>query len=87
MRTTVTLEADVAARLRAIARERDVSFKEALNTAVRLGLAPDRINGSSDYRVPTRPLGLREGIDLDKARPLADEHEDAELARKLELRK
>jgi hypothetical protein len=37
--------------------------------------------------VPTRPLGLREGVDLDKAARTAGELEDAELVRKLELRK
>ncbi len=86
MRTTVTLDPDVAARLRAVAQERDISFKEALNSSVRLGLG--RSGGSvRPYRVPTRAMGLREGIDLDKAMRLAEELEDAELVRKLELRK
>jgi hypothetical protein len=87
MRTTVTLDPDVATRLRALARERDISFKEALNTSVRLGLAPDRGEARRPYRVPARSLGLREGIDLDKALTLAEEQEDSELVRKLELRK
>ena len=33
MRTTVTLDPDVAAKLKAVARERGISFKQALNTA------------------------------------------------------
>jgi len=86
VRTTVTLDPDVAARLRAIAQERDISFKEALNSSVRLGLARSR-GSARPYRVPTRAMGLREGIDLDKAMRLAGELEDAELVRKLELRK
>ncbi len=86
VRTTVTLDPDVAAGVRAAARERDVSFKEALNSSVRLGLA--RAKGSvRPYRVPARAMGLREGIDLDKAMRLAAALEDAELVRKLELRK
>jgi len=86
VRTTVTLDPDVDARLRAVAHERGISFKEALNSSVRLGLA--RASGSArPYRVPTRAMGLREGIDLDKAMRLAGELEDAELVRKLELRK
>ncbi|MEJ7797486.1 MAG: ribbon-helix-helix protein, CopG family [Solirubrobacteraceae bacterium] len=86
MRTTVTLDDDVAATLRELARKRNISFKEALNTSVRLGTSvADR--SSRPYRVPTRPLGLRQGIDLDKALRLADELEDGDLVRKLELRK
>jgi predicted transcriptional regulator len=37
MRTTVTLDADVAAKLRALARRRGISFKQVLNQAVRAG--------------------------------------------------
>lgn len=86
MRTTVTLDDDVVAKLRAVARERNISFKEALNTSVRLGTGV--VAGSSrPYRVPTRPLGLRPGVNLDKALQIAAELEDAEIVRKLELRK
>ncbi|MDX6682918.1 MAG: hypothetical protein QOG94_2957 [Solirubrobacteraceae bacterium] len=86
MRTTVTLDDDVVASLRDLARERNISFKEALNTSVRLGTAAGA-GASRLYRLPTRPLGLRAGIDLDKALRLAGELEDAEIVRKLELRK
>jgi hypothetical protein len=86
MRTTVTLDADVEAKLRAVMRERGVSFKVAINDAVRSGLgastpAPRR------YRMPTAPLGVRPGVNLDKALTLAGELEDAEILRKLELGK
>lgn len=37
--------------------------------------------------MPTRPLGLHPGIDLDRALRLASALEDDEIARKLELRK
>ena len=87
MRTTVTLDDDTAAQLRRLAAERGVSFKEALNTALRHGLAPRREASSERYRVPTRDLGLRPGVDLDKALQLAGELEDVEVVRKLELRK
>jgi hypothetical protein len=86
MRTTVTLDPDVAASLQAIARERGISFKEALNSSVRRGLGEGGV-AAEPYRVPSRPLGLRPGVDLDRALALAGELEDAELARKLELRK
>jgi hypothetical protein len=86
MRTTVTLDPDVAAELQRVARERGISFKEALNSAVRAGLAGQR-GGAARYRTPSRPLGLRPGINLDKALQLAGELEDEEIIRKLELRK
>jgi Ribbon-helix-helix protein, copG family len=85
MRTTVTLDEDVAARLRAAARERDVSFKVALNDAVRAGLGGS--GGARPYRVPVKMLEVQPGIDLDKALTLASELEDAELLREFELRK
>lgn len=86
MRTTVTLDEDVAAKLKQAARERDVSFKVALNDAVRAGLAAGS-RASKRFRVETRPMGVRPGINLDKALSLADELEDAEILRKLELGK
>jgi Ribbon-helix-helix protein, copG family len=87
MRTTVTLDPDLAAKLRALARERGVSFKEALNSALRRGLASGEPRGRRRYRVASRPLGLRPGVDLEHALRLAGELDDAETIRKLELRK
>jgi len=86
MRTTVTLDPDVAAQIRAVARDRGISFKEALNSAVRAGLAGQR-GGAVRYRTPARALGLRPGVSLDKALQLAGELEDEEIIHKLELRK
>jgi Ribbon-helix-helix protein, copG family len=85
MRTTVTLDPDLAAKLRALARERGVSFKQALNSALRAGLSagPEQ----RPYRLASRPMGLRPRIDLDHALRLAAELEDEETIRKLELRK
>ncbi len=85
MRTTVTLDPDVAASLKAAARERGTSFKEVLNSSVRRGLAGDR--APRPYRLQARPMGGRGGVDLDKALALAGELEDREIARKLSLRK
>jgi hypothetical protein len=85
-RTTVTLDPDVDAKLKRIARERGVPFKVALNDAIRLGIA--RAAGEEQpYEVPARPLEVRPGVNLDKALGLASELEDVELVRKLELRK
>jgi Ribbon-helix-helix protein, copG family len=87
MRTTVTLDADLAAKLRALARERGVSFKEALNSTLRRGLTTGGGSSNRRYRLASRRLGLRPGVDLEHALRLASELEDAETIRKLELRK
>jgi len=86
VRTTVTLDADVAARLRAVARARGISFKEALNGAVRAGLGGKR-RAARSFKQYAQPMGLRRGINLDKALQLAAGLEDEEIARRLELRK
>lgn len=85
-RTTVTLDPDVEALLRRAMREQKLSFKEALNQAVRAGLgkAPRR---SRPFRQKTFPMGFRPELGLDKALSLAAALEDEETARKLSLRK
>lgn len=86
MRTTVTLDEDVAARLRQVSRERGISFKAALNGAIRLGLSAGA-PPSRSFGVQARPLGIRPEVNIDKALSLAGEIEDSEILRKLELRK
>ncbi|HYM55738.1 MAG TPA: hypothetical protein VES97_10270, partial [Solirubrobacteraceae bacterium] len=77
---------DVAAKLQQVTRERGISFKTAINDAVRTGLA-DGASPSRRFRVDARPLGIRPDVNVDKALALASEMEDAEILRKLELRK
>ena len=87
MRTTVTIDPDLDAKMRALARERGVSFKEAMNDALRLGLSEGQGGSARPYRLASKPMRLRRGIDLDHALRLAAELEDEETLRKLELRK
>lgn len=82
----MTLDDDVAASVQRVARERGLSFKAALNSLLRSGLA-SALPSSRPYTVPTRSMGLRPSVDLDRALRLAGELEDDELVRKLELRK
>lgn len=86
MRTTVTLDPDVAAKLKAVARERGISFKQALNRAVRAGLGRPR-RGARGFTQYSQPMGLRPGFSLDKALQLAGALEDEEIVRRLERRK
>jgi len=88
MRTTVTLDPDVEALLRKLMRERGVSFKEALNQAVRSGIAGVvRPQAGRRFRQKTYRMGFRGEFRWDKALALADAMEDEELVRKIELRK
>jgi hypothetical protein len=86
VRTTVSIDPDLAATLRRQAQERGITFKEALNVALRAGLDTEA-STARPYRLRPRRLGLRPGIDLDKALRLAAALEDEETIRKLELRK
>ena len=59
MRTTVTLDDDLAVRLEQRRAERGLTFKEALNDAVRRGLAvADEQDQADPVAVTTRPLPL-----------------------------
>lgn len=40
--------------------------------------------GTREYRTPSRSLGLRPGVNLDKALQVAADLEDAEIAHELE---
>jgi hypothetical protein len=82
MRTTVTLDPDVEAKLKATMRERGVSFKAALNDAVRAGLDASAPVSSRPFKVKTAPLGVR--INIVKANQIAGEMEDEEILRKME---
>ena len=86
MRTTVTLDSDLVEELKGVARDRNLSFKDALNEAVRAGLAAKR-GARKPYFLPSKPMGLRPGIDLTKALQMAADLEDEETIRKLELGK
>ena len=86
MRTTVTLDPVVAAKLKAEAQRQGISFKEAVNSNLRRGLAAGE-PGASAYRVKPRRMGAKPGFDLDQARDLADRLEDEEVLRKMSVGK
>lgn len=80
MRTTVTLESDVADLLEQAMRERGVTFKQAINDAVRAGLRPEV--SAVDITFPTFNLGEYR-VALDSALTVAAALEDAEIAQQL----
>jgi Ribbon-helix-helix protein, copG family len=80
MRTTVTLDDDLAARLKQAAHERGISFKAAINEAIRGGL--DNPRRARRFTVEPRRLGPAK-VDLTKALQLSAQMEDEERIRKL----
>jgi hypothetical protein len=80
MRTTVTLDPDTRLLVERAMRERGLSFKDAVNAAIREGLGPTQ-PGERRYTTP-RTLGPAHS-DLTKALSLASELEDDALARRL----
>lgn len=82
MRTTVTLDPDVEALVKRLMRERGLSFKEAVNTAIRAGLRP----AAEPFATPTYDMG-EPVIDLTKALRLTGELEDEEIMRRLAARR
>jgi predicted transcriptional regulator len=70
-RTTLTLDDDVAARLRSEARRRGVPYRTVVNEAIRAGLAA-RGRELEPFTVAARPMGLRPGLDLDDIEGLLD---------------
>jgi hypothetical protein len=83
-RTTVTLDSDVEAIVRQVMHERGVTFKQALNDAVRAGVAAARPAASS---TPTFHLGRASEALIDKGLRTAGELEDDELVRQIAARR
>lgn len=77
MRTTLTLDADVARRLKAAVRRRKVTFKQAVNHALRAGLGMEsRRSPKARFVVKPHSGGFKPGIDPYKLNKLAAELED-----------
>jgi hypothetical protein len=76
MRTTVTLEPDLAKKVKALAHRRGLSFKQALNEVIRRGLTrPVQQGARTKYTVHPHMGGFRPGIDPGKLNQLVDQLE------------
>src|SRR5664279_3089603 len=83
MRTTLTIDDDLAGILQRRARELDKPFKELVNTALRKGLAENLTE--KQHKVVVRPHdfgSLKAGLDMDRMNQLVDELEVEEYLRK-----
>jgi predicted DNA-binding ribbon-helix-helix protein len=75
MRTTLTLDDDLADRLKALAERRKAPFKEVVNEVIRRGLsvqAPSKPR-SKRFRVEPFRSAFRPGVDPLKLNQLTDE--------------
>lgn len=84
MRTTLTIDDDLAGILQRMAHQQGHSFKEVVNDLLRAGIAVSE--GAAPKRLPIRvigkPLGLKPGYDPDKLNQLVDDLEVEEFLRK-----
>lgn len=67
MRTTLTVDDDIAAKLKSLARRSGRAFRDVVNDALRRGLAsPPAARPREPFHVVARDLGrLRPGLSLD----------------------
>lgn len=81
MRTTLTIDDDLAAILERERNCKGLSFKEIVNSSLRRGLLREGLVKEAP-KVAIRPhaYGFRPGVDLDKLNQLADELEAGAFA-------
>lgn len=80
MRTTVTLDPDTAQIVRRRMDERGLTFKQAINEAIRAGAVPS--GDVRPFRTPSVSMG-RSRVDLDRALHVAADLEDDDLVRRM----
>lgn len=80
MRTTVTLDPDVEALIKLAMTERGLTFKEAVNEAIRMGAVARK--SAAALSLPVFDMG-EPIVDVTKALRLAGELEDQEHAARL----
>jgi hypothetical protein len=79
VRTTLTLDEDVAAKLKDEARKAGLPFRDAVNACLRAGLSVRKQSAAGrPFRVKARDMGLRPGINIDKVSVLLDQLEGPE---------
>ena len=75
MRTTLTLESEVAEKIRAEAALGKRTFKDIVNQALKRGLGIDQEEPEKPFEVITFSSGFQPGIDSEKLQQFLDEEE------------
>jgi hypothetical protein len=83
----LTLDDQLADELKEVAHRAGKPFTEVVNETLRKGLHPAGTPSGKPYRLPTVSLGVRPGVNLDKALQIAGAVGDAEIARRLSMGK
>jgi hypothetical protein len=78
VRTTLTLDPDVAQLVEDAVHRRRISMKQVVNDALRRALSPPSSRRES-YHLPVHEASLQPGFDLAGFNRLADELEDEEI--------
>ena len=86
MRTTLTLDSDIAQRLRQELASGKKSFKEVVNERLRLGFGLKKAKDRPPYRVKAHSSAFLPGIDQNKLNQLVDQLQVEEFIRKSEAR-
>ncbi len=85
MRTTLTIDDQLARELKAIALRTGRRFNDVVNETLLAGLQIQSIPARKPYRLETVSLGgVMKGFNLNKALQVADALEDEEIARRLD---
>lgn len=83
MRTTLTIEPDVAQQIRRRMAQKKCTLKQVVNEALRIGLSSPEKEPKVRYTVEPYPLKFKAGIDPNKLNRLLDDLEVEEFVRKM----
>jgi hypothetical protein len=83
MRTTLTLDDDLATQLHDIARRKGETFKEVVNSTLRRGLhSKEKGSQPAKFKVTPKAYGFRPSVDVRHLNRLNDELEIEDFQRK-----
>jgi hypothetical protein len=84
MRTTLTLDDDLAKKLHEVARRKGESFKEVVNSTLRRGLLGEKkLSRLPKFKVLPRACGFSSGVNVLHLNQLNDDLEMEDFQRKL----
>jgi hypothetical protein len=84
MRTTLTLDPDVAMKIKKSMADKNLTLKETVNQTLRQGFKTvEEDKKRRPFKVIPHSFGFQPGIDLNKLNHLVDELEAEEFVRKM----